>query len=220
ISQPSDYNPLDLFSGSIEQINKAFAALFTTPSNNFRIFLNGTLIFGDMEGADSNRKIGEIGSSIEDQLKILINGEYGLRLASFIELVSEAIFRSGVLDRLLAVQKLDLFDIEGTIHVYYNIISEPCMVCKNLGDSELLQKYSCLHALSLEESVKIVRNFLIAATAKDCSLMISFRPHEGSGSSYDFIRLESSKQTFDYKVCFSSIFWKKHPILKRICWLI
>lgn len=214
ISQASEYNPLDLFSGSREQINKAIAALFTIPCNNFRIFLNGILIYGDMEGADSSQKTvsanqsDEMATSIEDQLKLLIRGEErGQRLACFIELVSEAIYRSGVLDRLLAIQKLDVFDIEGTIHLYYNIILEPCVVCKNLGDSESLQKYSWLHALSLEESLKAVRDFLIAATAKDCSLMISFRPQQKSDSSDDVIHLESSDQTFDYKVYIVILFW-------------
>ncbi|PKU63152.1 inositol-pentakisphosphate 2-kinase IPK1 isoform X1 [Dendrobium catenatum] len=221
ISQPSEYNPLDLLSGSREQINQAIAALFSTPYNNFRIFLNGSLIFGNLDGSDSSKNTvysanqsGEIGASIEDQIKVLIQGEFGFRLATFIELVSEAIFRSGVLDRLLAVQKLDVFDIEGTIHVYYNLISEPCMVCKNLGDSESVQKYYWLHTLSFEESLKIVRDFLIAATAKDCSLMISFRPQQKSDSSQDFIHLESSKQTFDYKAYFIDLDMK--PLDKMV----
>ncbi|KAH0455958.1 hypothetical protein IEQ34_015990 [Dendrobium chrysotoxum] len=70
---------------------------------------------------------GEIGASIKDKIKVLIQGECGLRLASFIKLVSEEIFRSEVLDRLLAVQKHHVFYIEGTIHMYYNLISEPGM---------------------------------------------------------------------------------------------
>ncbi|GJN01452.1 hypothetical protein PR202_ga18719 [Eleusine coracana subsp. coracana] len=128
----------------------------------------------------------------------------GLELSDFIELLSEAIFKSGVLRKLLATQKLDDHDIEGAIHLYYNIISQPCLVCKNTTDAELLRKYALLHSLSLDKSLKIVRDFLISATAKDCSLMISFRPRESviAESEYDSVFLESVERIYDYKAYF------------------
>jgi inositol-pentakisphosphate 2-kinase len=50
ISQQSVYDPLDLYSGSKERVHKAIKDLFTTPQNNFRVFLNGTLILGGLGG--------------------------------------------------------------------------------------------------------------------------------------------------------------------------
>ncbi|XP_038990357.1 inositol-pentakisphosphate 2-kinase IPK1 isoform X3 [Phoenix dactylifera] len=181
--------------------------------NNFRIFLNGSLIFGGLGGGMDSSAVRshETNTAIEDLIKVS-----GLQLPSFLELVSETIFSSGVLDQLLATQKLDVLDIEGAIHAYYNIISQPCMVCKNSGDPELLDQYSSLHSLPLEKRLKIVRDYLIASTAKDCSLMISFRPVDSgsTGSGYNSIFLESSNQSFEYKARFIDLDMK--PLEKMV----
>lgn len=123
-----------------------------------------------------------------------------MRTTCFLELVSEAVFRSGLLDRLLQVQKLDVFDIEGAIHAYYDVVSQPCVVCRELGEES--DRYTSLHTIPLDESLKIVKEYLIAATAKDLSLMISFRTREKEDpkSAYNVILHESIGQSFDYKV--------------------
>ena len=199
ISQISGYDPLDLFSGLKDRIHLAITALFACPQNNFRIFFNGSLIFGGLGGGLDNTVVQS--HKAEEAIVDLISPS-GLQLASFLELVAEAIFRSGILDKLLETQQLDVLDIEGAIHVYYNIISQPCVVCKNLIDPELLHQYSFLHSLSLEESLKIVRGYLIAATAKDCSLMISFSRTENGHNASDCnsASLKSSNQCYNYKV--------------------
>ncbi|XP_043709718.1 inositol-pentakisphosphate 2-kinase-like isoform X2 [Telopea speciosissima] len=215
ISQISEYDPLDLFSGSSERIHKAIKALFVTPQNNFRIFRNGSLIFGGLGGGTDNTNF--VGSeALEDSIEGLIQADYGLRTASFLQLVSETIFKSGVLDRLLEAQKLDLLDIEGAIHAYYNIVSQPCKVCRDLGDGEFSRIYLSLHSISLEESLKIVRDYLMATTAKDCSLMISFRPRENGdpGSPHSNVCLESTNQSFEYKVYFIDLDMK--PLEKMV----
>jgi inositol-pentakisphosphate 2-kinase len=202
ISKISDYNPLDLFSGSKERIRTAIKSFFSTPQNNFRIFVDGSLHFGGMGGGADTVHPDETEKCLEDLTKVS-----GLQPSDFIELLSEAIFKSGVLDKLLVTQKLDDHDIEGAIHLYYDVISQPCLVCKNITDAELLHKYSVLHSLSLDKSCKIVRDFLIAATAKDCSLMMCFRPRESetTDSEYDSVFLESVNRTYDYKVCYSEM---------------
>ncbi|XP_059460195.1 inositol-pentakisphosphate 2-kinase-like isoform X2 [Corylus avellana] len=203
VSKLSKYNPLDLFSKSKDRIHKAISDLFTTPQNNFRVFLNGSLIFGGLGGgADSTNFV--ISEAFEDALKSVIRADNGLRTRNFLQLVSETVYKSGVLDRLLEVQKLDNLDIEGAVHAYYDIISESCPVCRELGGDEVSHIYTSLHSISLDERLKIVKDFLTAATAKDCSLMVSFRPREdkGSGSSYNKVYLESANQNFEYKVSF------------------
>ncbi|GAV88707.1 Ins_P5_2-kin domain-containing protein [Cephalotus follicularis] len=203
ISELSEYDPLDLFSGSKDRICKAIKALYATPQNNFRVFLNGSLIFGGLGGGTDSTNF-MTGEAFEDVLKCVIQAGDGPRTMSFIQLIAETVYSSGVLDQLLEVQKLDSFDIEGAIHAYYDVISQPCMVCRKLVGKEVQQIYTSLHSIPMNESLKIVKDFLIAAVAKDCSLMISFRPRKDgeSGSSFDNVFLKSTNQTFDYKVCF------------------
>ena len=201
ISSFSEYDPLDLFSGLKDRIDKAIKDLFSAPQNNFRVFLDGSLIFGALGGAaDSTNFV--IQEAFEDALKDFIRGDRGLRTESFLQLIAETIYTSGVMDRLIEVQKLDNLDIEGAIHAYYNIISEPCTICRDLGEMKVPHRYTSLHSISLDESLKIVKNFLIATTAKDCSLMMSFRLRKEiiSGSSHNSVYLKSTNQTFDYKV--------------------
>jgi inositol-pentakisphosphate 2-kinase len=142
----------------------------------------------------------------------------GLQPTDFVELLSDAILNSGALDKLLATQKLDDHDIEGAIHLYYNIINQPCLICKSITDDELLCKYSSLHSLSFDKSCEIVRNFLIAATAKDCSLIMCFRAREceATDSEYDSVFLKSVNRTYDYKVyyCSSSCMCSSTQVLK------
>ncbi|XP_058224766.1 inositol-pentakisphosphate 2-kinase-like isoform X2 [Rhododendron vialii] len=177
ISEISEYNPLDLFSGSKDRMHKAIKALFVTPQNNFRVFLNGSLILGGLGGgADSTSCM--IGKAFENVLNGVIQADGCQRTLNFLHLVTEAISGSGLLDQLLEVQKLDNIDIEGAIHAYYNLVCQPCIACRDLGGEKLSARYTNLHSMSSDESLKIVRDYLIAATAKDLSLMISFRTRE------------------------------------------
>ncbi|OIV98522.1 hypothetical protein TanjilG_12108 [Lupinus angustifolius] len=146
-----------------------------------------------------------IAKAFEDVLKSFIQANDGLCTESLLTLVAEALTKSGVLNQLLEVQKLDNVDIEGAIHAYYDITSQQCMVCRELGE-EQAKKYTSLHSASLNESLRVVRDYLIAATAKDCSLMMCFRPRKdgGSGSEHNTVYLESTKQTFDFKADNSS----------------
>ncbi|KFK31811.1 hypothetical protein AALP_AA6G161800 [Arabis alpina] len=211
ISEVSEYDPLDLFSGSKERVSEAIKGLYSTPQNNFRVFLNGSLILGG-SGESTGRTSPEIGYAFEDALKGFIQSDDGHRKNSFLQLVSDAVYESKVLDRLLEVQKLDILDVEGAIHCYYDVINQPCPICKEGGP---LEEYSSLHALPLDESLKIVKDYMTAATAKDCSLMISFQSRKDwdGEPSCDNVCLKLTNQTFDYKVHFIDLSLKP---LKRM----
>lgn len=212
ISEVSEYDPLDLFSGSRERVSEAVNALYSIPQNNFRVFLNGSLVLGG-SGESTGRTSPETAHAFEDALKGFIETSDGLRTKGFLQLVSDTVYDSGVLDKLLEVQKLDKLDTEGAIHCYYNIINQPCPICKEAGTLE--EEEESLHCLPLDESLKIVKDYLIAATAKDCSLMISFRLRNelDSAPSCDAVCLKSTNQTFDYKVHFIDLSLKP---LKRM----
>ncbi|KAK4429288.1 Inositol-pentakisphosphate 2-kinase [Sesamum alatum] len=203
IRKLSKYDPLDMFSGSKDRVQKAIKSLFLTPQNNFRVFLNGSLAFGGMDGAADSASY-TLDQAFLDGLKHIIVAKDGMHIKYFLELVAETIFKSRLLDRLLEVQKLDSIDIEGAIHAYYDIVSQPCMVCREKDGSKLSGRYSSLHSKPRDEKLKIVRDYLISSTAKDLSLMISFRSRGNKDleSSYKVVFLESTKQSFDYKASF------------------
>lgn len=204
ISEISAYDPLDLFSGSNDRVHKAIKGLFKTPQNNFRVFLNGSLILGGL-GGNADATSCEVGETFENALQCVIQAVDGQRTQCFLDLISKTICSSGLLNKVLEVQKLDNADIEGAIHAYYNVISQPCVVCnKQSAEDQLSERYSSLHSILNDESMKIVRNYLIAATAKDLSMMISFRPREDGSveSPYSMVSLESTNQSFDYKAYF------------------
>ncbi|CAN7059351.1 unnamed protein product [Brassica oleracea var. botrytis] len=206
ISEISEYDPLDLFSGSKDRIHKAIRALYATPQNNFRVFLNGSLVFGGL-GGGTCKTTSKVEQDFEHLLKDIIKTKDGSRANHFIELVAETVYTSGVLDHLLDVQKLDKYNIEGAVHVYYDLINQPCRVCKELEKSKTssTSQFSSMHSIPMAEKVNVLKEFLISATAKDCSVMISFRSTDAvisRSSSHSNLHLESAKQEFDYKVHF------------------
>ncbi|CAM8930841.1 unnamed protein product [Rhodiola kirilowii] len=209
ISHVSEYDPIDLFSRSKDKIFKAMKSLFHTPQNNFRVFLDGSLVFGGLGGGTTDTDV-LTASVLEDALQHFIDARDGLRTERFLKLVADTIFKSMVLDKLLQVQKLDDMDIEGAIHAYYNVISQPCTICESLKHMTS-HKSSYVHKLPYDESLRIVRDHLISATAKDCSVMLAFRPKgdEDGTISYDEVYLDPTKQSFDYKVSFIDLDMKR-----------
>uniref|UniRef100_A0A7N0VI84 Inositol-pentakisphosphate 2-kinase n=1 Tax=Kalanchoe fedtschenkoi TaxID=63787 RepID=A0A7N0VI84_KALFE len=204
VSEISHYDPLDMFSGIKNRIYKAMRALFSTPQNNFRIFLNGSIIFGGSGGGTNatNSKTAEL---LEDALGCFIRAEEGKRTEALLQLVTETLHEASVLDKLLEVQKLDAFDIEGAIHAYYNVVSEPCKVCQHVSKDQPHE----LHTIPFHESLEIARNYLIAATAKDCSLIISFRRKGDSNSA------SLNEQEFDHKAFFIDLDMKSLDRMKH-----
>ncbi|KAL8542275.1 hypothetical protein ACS0TY_003222 [Phlomoides rotata] len=148
-------------------------------------------------------------TSVSDQsfingLKSVILAKDGMHAEYFRELVAETVFNSRLLDRLLEVQKLDTIDIEGAIHAYYDIVSKSCMVCRNKGSNKLSTRYSTIHSMPMDEKLRVVRDYLISATAKDLSMMVSFMPKRNNDleSPHKVVFLESSQQVFYYKASF------------------
>ncbi|KAI8554764.1 hypothetical protein RHMOL_Rhmol05G0122400 [Rhododendron molle] len=50
VSEITEYDLLDMLSGSMDRVHKAIKAFFVTPQNNFCVFLNGSLIYAALGG--------------------------------------------------------------------------------------------------------------------------------------------------------------------------
>lgn len=201
IKSISKYSPLDLFSSTVEGIEKALVDLFETPQNNVRVFMEGNLVFGGPEDGGSTD---ETIISLDKKLAAVSVAPEGERVPAFQRLVATALNKSKVLDQLLRMQKLDAYDIEGAILAYMKFMGMtddpedgPDASIKSKGGDGIVESGSTsieslalendeseqakrdkewIKSLSWEESRCVVRNFLIAGTAKDCGLMITLRP--------------------------------------------
>eukprot|EP00249_Psilotum_nudum_P019133 c27112_g1_i1 orf=384-1436(-) len=195
IKTVSRYSPLDLFSGSYEKIREAIQALFETPQNNLRVFVDGVLVFGTSAGCPDSQSSEKGGTdypfeSVDRTLKRIISCRDGKRVSLLQRLVLEFLYSSESLSLLLEMQKLDLYDIEGAIHAYYKLLqkrNKTCLGSENRkvdhgiadqtkeNDLEGNALFDWLSSLTLEDCRRVVRDYLIAATAKDCSIMITFK---------------------------------------------
>ncbi|CAI5971640.1 unnamed protein product [Closterium sp. NIES-65] len=99
------------------------------------------------------------------------------RVDALLSLATECLVQCGALEKLLAAQKLDKWDIEGTIHAYNEYMkqrkSTPSAPAAAAGPgtapgAEVPKEI-------MEDCRKVLRDFLIAATAKDCGIMLALR---------------------------------------------
>jgi inositol-pentakisphosphate 2-kinase len=134
ISRLSKYSPLDLFSGNTDGIHKALLALFETPQNNLCIFMDGVEIFGGPEDGGSTE---EAISILEEQLQRVSAAPKGQHVVAFQRLVAHMLHTSKILERLLSVQQLDEYDIEGAFVAYRKFLKPDADTGKNWPPSDL-----------------------------------------------------------------------------------
>uniref|UniRef100_A0A7S0N8B2 Inositol-pentakisphosphate 2-kinase n=1 Tax=Pyramimonas obovata TaxID=1411642 RepID=A0A7S0N8B2_9CHLO len=159
----SEYDPLQLFSYNLEEVKCCLHALVRTPQNNLRLFADQVLVFDETnEEAES--------------AKALLDHGYTEGIDSFIHALAEICVREPLFERLKAAQMFDDMDIEAAYPVYQQILAR--------GDS--FPKLSSLGAMphrepptelpqTREEQMELVLRYMVSATPKDCSVMISLR---------------------------------------------
>lgn len=164
VSHLSSYCPIDLYSGARHRVLRALKALTETPQNNFRVFRNGTPRFGDdarglecRGGADHRALLdAALAASPFDHL-----GDGGEARAvrpcdGLCALLALILEREPVLGALRRVQQLDTLDIEGVWALWRELCDDAAAPIDGAARS-------------------VLRNFLLAATVKDCSVMVGFR---------------------------------------------
>ncbi|KAF6148096.1 hypothetical protein GIB67_024271 [Kingdonia uniflora] len=163
-----------------------------------------------------NMAIKELFTALQNNLCIFLNGS----------LISEGL--AGTIDSTRSIAGGEFEDtLEGIVRAdrgfclnsFLQLVPETIMisgVCGEWVDSKISKRCLPLQSLSLEEYLKIVRDYMIAAAAKDCSLMFSFRPKmdQDQMSLHNIVYLESINQRFDYKSFFIDLDMK--PLKKMV----
>lgn len=209
IDTRSTYCPIDLFSGCPSRMKRAIKALMENPQNNFRIFKDGNLIYGEETSP-------AIGSTMVKLFNEMQEGCWTALDAcdTLCELITTALLHepsadhadrsyhalefcgcngkgnlesSGnglptgcVLGRVLNVQKLDLNGVEKLYPSYEKFREEFKHVLDDKMNDCLYNNYevnSTWKQLNCKQQDLLitVRNFLLSATCKDCSIMIAFQ---------------------------------------------
>ncbi|KAI5079614.1 hypothetical protein GOP47_0005093 [Adiantum capillus-veneris] len=207
----SQYSPLDLFSGDLNRINEAVDSLFQIPQNNLRVFVGGSII--DAVFCDSSPDCANW-QALNEALQSCIFSENKVEPVELLkELVAQSLYETNALRNLLAAQKLDSLDIEGAIHAYEKVSYSKCMdnlkeTTLDIDDGPSLKSVDLVDGMSLSECRQVVRNYLIAATAKDCSLMLTFqqvpnfKAEDAEVEHYKLISSSKSRYPFVFKINF------------------
>jgi len=199
------YCPIDLFSGEPLRVQHALRCLVDEPSNNLRLFIDGDVVYtSDHERNSCNEAIAALLGPAEPANN---------RLHTFCALVAKVLVREPLLPRLRDHQAtLDKFDVEFVGRVYEHLVAEGVDVGHALREYELAMS-SIVHPivpvpvhaiehLSRNDQLGIVRNFLVAATLKDCSIFVTMTAAAAAAAADGATHVvrTSSGSAFEYKL--------------------
>lgn len=162
----SKYCPLLLYSADVKDKFVAVQQLFETPGNNLRCFIDGREVEPNFALDAVTRRFASYDHSLLPKM------------------VASVLFSDGILNLLQRLQQdFDRYDIEGVHHVLKSM--DASTVREASGDEwwQLVENYliglrldptRSLTSLTLSEKLEVLHSYLISATFKDCSLLISF----------------------------------------------
>ena len=183
VRRASAYDPLDLFAGcddsrerriddgeSTTRRKRALRALADAPRNNLRVARRGF-----RWPRDTTRLCSGASSDSLDAFVSRTDGPAtgpGARLggaARLLDLVNDALAASGVLAALLRAQRRDTIGAEAAAALYESLcVSDESASSDVVSDDAKKKKKKAFATAAL-------RDFVVAAVAKDCSVLVAFR---------------------------------------------
>jgi hypothetical protein len=122
---PSEYNPLDLFSGNIVQMQKALKDMSQNMQNNYRVFCNGRQMFGEYETPSKNdcqQILNDIFHYSETDERAQLPDPESTLLDVINSTVSTILDRESLLSNILSMQQLDVIDGDGAVAMYAQLV--------------------------------------------------------------------------------------------------
>lgn len=222
ISKLSEYCPLDLFSGDRRRMRCALWNVIKNPQNNFKIFSNEIVIFGENSSEDDFYSILNSIECFENStilflefiIAILLNDNNNCEIT--FNRTEEIVIKSNksekciddsnklplnsFLQKLLLIQKLsETCDIEYEKLVSMNTEYVPSILQQIKSQNlDLNCPMSADTFLSTSDPVHLA---LISAVAKDCSIMISFTDELVK----DFPTIKIGKHEVSYRVAITDL---------------
>lgn len=162
----SRYSPVELFSYDKIRVANVLDYLVATPQNNFRMFVNGSMVYPDENGHGSP----EAFKGVVEAHNIPGGAD------SLLDVLSDIFIKEPLLDRIRSFQMMDDCDIEGTWPVYEQIAARGETLSPLSGPVRPRNLPTCLPTTK-DEQHELVNRFLLSCTGKDCSTMIAMKPH-------------------------------------------
>jgi len=169
IQSISNYSPPDLFSKDPERVSHALRCLQESPQNNFRMFIDGQLVFPDKDGHGNRLSLLKIFEDAKVQ-----NPNISDRI---LDILGKILVHEPLLDNILMLQKFDEADIEAVWPIYQEILRRGENITPLWrGDTMYPRPPISKLPENPSDQHELVRRFLLACTAKDCSVMIAMHP--------------------------------------------
>ncbi|CAI5443897.1 unnamed protein product [Caenorhabditis angaria] len=208
-SEMYDFCPLDLFSSSFSRSKSAIFSLFLVPHRNLRIFRDGNLVHSDEKPLDEKMFDATLFPRNEAKTDDLITA-LSLIMSGSSSRKRFKLHKTSVLGQILQAQKIDEIGIVKAHEIYAKL--------DTASKSELLDK-SALSRIGIEsilgncppkkctmrledfERMQKLRRYFVAATMKDCSVMVSMRliPRNLEFNGENVLRLNNGRQ-FAYSI--------------------